>query len=174
MHSYHSCQIQDNKSQLDEIAKVYPEITSWIDWWNECHKHIFGPFHGGGLPGVNLSEQGNAGWRSSTMRLVHAAKYDVASMILQNKKLFKFNQNMEKSDGKGPSQGMRISHDWGDQCKIGEDFVDILSDEEALEDEANEAENPTWFLPKGKTRHQPPVTKFTLHPDKKRATTDPP
>ena len=107
------------------------------------------------------------------MRLVHAAKYDVASMILQNKKLFKFNRNMEKSDGKGPSQGMRISHDWGDQCKIGEDFVDILSDEEALEDEANEAENPTWFLPKGKTRHRPPVTKFTFHPHVKRATTDP-
>ena len=106
------------KSQLDEIAKVYPEITSWIDWWNECHKHIFGPFHGGGLPGVNLSEQGNVGWRSSTMRLVHATKCDVTSMILQNKKLFKFNWNMEKSNGKGPSQGMRISHDWGDQCKI--------------------------------------------------------
>ena len=48
------------KSQLDEIAKVYPEITSWIDWWNECRNHIFGPFHGGGLPGVNLREQGNA------------------------------------------------------------------------------------------------------------------
>ena len=161
------------KSQLDEIAKVYPEITSWIDWWNECCKHIFGPFRGGGLPGVNLSEQGNAAWRSSTMRLVHAAKYDVASMILQNKKLFKFNWNMEKSDGKGPSQGMRISRDRGDQCKIGEDFVDILSDEEALEDEANEGENPTWFLPKGKTRHRPPVTKFTFHPHVKRGTTDP-
>ena len=81
---------------------------------------------------------------------------------------------MEKSDGKGPSQGMRISHDWGDQCKIGEDFMDILSDEEALEAEANEAENPTWSLPKGKTRHWPPATKFTLPPNKKRATKDPP
>ena len=80
---------------------------------------------------------------------------------------------MEKSGGKGPSQRMRISHDWGDQCKIGEDFVDILSDEEALEDEANEGENPTWFLPKGKTRHRPPVTKFTFHPHVKRGTTDP-
>ena len=53
------------------------------------------------------------------------------------------------------------------------DFVDILSDEESLEEEVNEAENPTWFLPKGKTRHRQPVTKFTLHPDKRRATKDP-
>ena len=81
---------------------------------------------------MNFSEQGNAGWRSRKMRPVHAAKYDMASMILQNKKLFKFNHNMEKSDVKGP------------QWKIGENFVEILSHEEALEAEANEAENPTW------------------------------
>ena len=49
------------KSQLDEIAKVYPGIESWIDWWHEQRKHMFGPFHGAGLPGVNLSKQGNAG-----------------------------------------------------------------------------------------------------------------
>ena len=136
----------------------YKIINSWIGsigGMNAPSIYLV-PFCGGGLPGVNLSEQGNAWWRSRTMRLVHAAKYDVASMILQNKKLFKFNQNMEKSDGKGSSQGMRISCDWGDQCKIGEDLVDILSDEEALEAEANEAENPTWFLPKEKqdTSHQ--------------------
>ena len=55
------------KSQLDEIAKVYPTIESWIDWWHECRKHIFGPFCGAGLPGVNLSEQGNAGWHTRTL-----------------------------------------------------------------------------------------------------------
>ena len=101
------------KSQLDEIGKAYPEIESWIDFWNEQCKHIFGPFYGGGLPGVNLSEQGNAGWRTRIMRLVHAAQYDVASMIVQNKKLFKFNMNIEKSDGKGLSQGMWISEQQG-------------------------------------------------------------
>ena len=136
--------------------------------------YIFGPFCGGGLPGVNLSEQGNAGWRTRTMRRVHAAKYDVASMILQNKKLFKFNRNIEKSDGEGPSQRMWISCDRGEQCRIGEDFVDILSDDEALEQEANEANNPTWFLPKRKTKHRPPAMKFTLPPEKKNTSKDPP
>ena len=109
-----------------------------------------------------------------TMRLIHAAKYDVPSMILQNKKLFKFNRNIEKSDGKGPSQGMQISCDRGEQCRIGEDFVDILSDDEALEQEANEADNPTWFLPKRKTKHRPPATKFTLPPENKNTSKDPP
>ena len=94
------------KSQLDEIAKVYPTIESWIDWWHECRKHIFGPFHGAGLPGVNLSEQGNAGWCTRTLQLVHAAKYDTATMILQEKQLFKFECNIEKTSGRGPSQGV--------------------------------------------------------------------
>ena len=74
-------------------------------------------------------------------------------MILQNKKLFKFDPNLEKSDGKGQSQGMRITHDCGDQMKISVDFIEILSDEETLEAEANETGNPCWYLPKGKTRH---------------------
>ena len=118
---------------------------SWIDLWNEHHKHTFGPFRCVGLPGVNLSEQRIAGWTSRTMRVVHAAKYNVASMILQTMKLFKYNQNMEMSGGKSSSQGMRISRDRGDQYKIEEGLVEILSDEESVEAEANEAENPTWF-----------------------------
>ena len=41
---------------------------------------------------MNLSEQGNAGWKpSATMHLVKAAKYDVATMLLKEKELFKFN-----------------------------------------------------------------------------------
>ena len=55
------------KSQLDEIAKVYPTIDSWIDWWHGCRKHIFGPFCGAGLPSVTLSEQGNAGWHTRSL-----------------------------------------------------------------------------------------------------------
>ena len=147
------------KSQLDEIAKVYPAIESWIDWWNERRKHIFGPFRGAGLPGVNLSEQGNAGWRTRTLRLAHAAKYDVASMVLQEKQIFKFENNIEKTCGRGPSQAVRMARDKGDQIKLAEDFVEIASDEEALEQEALEAENPSWYIPKRKTKHRPPVAK---------------
>ena len=87
------------KSQLDEIAKVYPSIENWIDWSNKWRKHIFGPFHSAGLPGVNLSGQGNAGWHTRTLHLAHAAKYDAATMILQQKQMFKFKRNIEKTSG---------------------------------------------------------------------------
>ena len=50
------------KGRLDEMSKKYEFLQPWIDWWHERHSHIFGPFRGGGLPGVNLSEQGNSKW----------------------------------------------------------------------------------------------------------------
>ena len=63
---------------------------------------------GGGLPGVNLSEMGNAGWKPyNTLQLVHAAKQDIASMMLQEKEIFLFNRNMAKSTGRGPSKAVR-------------------------------------------------------------------
>ena len=150
------------KSQLDEIAKVYPTIDSCINWWHRCRKHIFDPFHGAGLPGVNLSEQGNAGWCTRTVRLVHAAKYDMATMILQEKQLFKFECNIEKTSGRSPSQGVRMAHDKGDQIKIAEDFMDIASDEEALEQEAMKSENPSWYIPERKTKHRPSENKSKI------------
>ena len=72
------------KAQLEEIAKKQPTLQPWIKWWDARHSHICTPFRGAGLPGVNLSEMGNAGWKPyKTLRLVHAAKQDVASMMLQ-------------------------------------------------------------------------------------------
>ena len=106
-----------------------------------------------------MSEQGNAGWRTRTLQLVHAAKYDTATMILQEKQLFKFECNIEKTSGRGPSQGVRMARDKIHQIKIAEDFVDIASDDEALEQEAMESENPSWYIPKRKTKHRPPENK---------------
>ena len=96
-----------SKSRQDEIAKLYPEIVNWIDWWHERQKHIFAPFRGGGLPGVNFSEQGNAGWKRWPMSLVRAAKEDFATMVLQERWMHMFNNNLQASDGCGPSQADR-------------------------------------------------------------------
>ena len=49
-----------------------------------------------------------------------------------------------------------MPHDKSHQIKIAEDFVDIVSDDEALEQEAMESENPSWYIPKRKTKHRPP------------------
>ena len=94
------------------------------------------------LPGVNLSEQGNAGWVTCQMQLVHAAKYDVSTMMTQEKQLFKFDQNLETSTGCGPTQAVRASHDRSEQVTVGEEFVEIISDEEAIEEAARQAWEP--------------------------------
>ena len=93
----------------------------------------FCPFRGAGLPSVNLSEIRNAGWKPyNTLRLVHAAKQDVAFMILQEKEIFLFNKNMAKSTGRGPSKAVRNSREQQEQINIAEDFANILDDEEAI------------------------------------------
>ena len=118
----------------------------------------------GGLPGVNLSEHGNARWKpSATMHLVKAAKYDVATMLLQEKELFKFNQNLGTSSGKGPSQAVRDAKDRKKQLQKAEDFVNILDDEEAILLEAQQANNPTTFIPKAVERHRAKEDGLGIH-----------
>ena len=69
------------------MAKKQPTLQPWIKWWDARCSNIFAPLWGAGLPGMNLSEMGNAGWKPhSTLRLVHAAKQDVASMMLQERR----------------------------------------------------------------------------------------
>ena len=66
-------------------------------YWDPHRSHIFKPFRGSGLPGVNMSEQGNVTFKpSQTMRLVHAAKYDVATMLEQEKEIELFEHNLLK------------------------------------------------------------------------------
>ena len=132
------------KSKLDEIAKMSPRITKWIDWWHERRSHIFGPFWYPGLPGVNLAEQGNSSWkRKKPLRLVHAAKNDTATMILQEEELYDFTHNLCTSSGRGPSQAVRMARDKSEQIGIGVDFVNIFDDIESVLQEAHEVNNPS-------------------------------
>ena len=130
-----------------------PAIKNWIQWWDDRRSHIFTPYRGGGPPGVNLSEQGNAGWVTCQMQLVHAAKYDVSTMMTQEKQVFKFDRNLEKSTGHGLTQAVHASHARSEQVTIGEEFVEIISDEEATEEEARQDWEPAGFTPKKKCKH---------------------
>ena len=87
------------------------------------------------------------------MHLVKAAKYDVATMLLQEKELFKFNQNLGTSSGKGPSQAVRDAKDKKKQLQEAEDFVNIL-DDEAILLEGQQTNNPTTFIPKEVEKHR--------------------
>ena len=59
------------------------------------------------MPGANLSEQDNAGWKRRPMSLVRAAKEDFTMMVLQERHMHMFHNNLQASDGRGPSQADR-------------------------------------------------------------------
>ena len=109
-----------------------------------------------------MSEIGNAGWKPyNTLRLVHVAKQDTATMIMQEKDIYLFNRNKAKSTGRGHSIAVRNSRDCQEQVKIAEDFANILDDEEALRQEAEEAENPNGPIARGNAKHRPPKKNLT-------------
>ena len=143
------------KSRQDEVAKLYPEIVNWINWWHERRSHIFAPFRGGGLPGVNLSKQGNAGWKRWPMSLVRPAKEEFATMVLQERQMHMFNNNLQASDGHGPSQADREAKFRAQQEREAEEFVNILDDEYVIMLEAVQSENPEYHLPKAAEKHRP-------------------
>ena len=113
------------------------------------------PFRGGGLPGVNLSKQGNAGWKRQLVSLVRAAKEDFTTMVLQERCMHMFHNNLQVSDGRGPSQADREAKFRGQQEREAEEFVNILDDEYAIILEAVQSKNPEYHLPKAAEKHRP-------------------
>ena len=96
-----------------------------------------------------MSEQGNASFKpASTMRLVHAAKYDVASMILQESQINLFEHNLLKCAGKGLTKQVHSMKDRAQQVKVAEDFANIFDNEEDVFIEGHEGMNSSSYLPK--------------------------
>ena len=97
-----------------------------------------------GLPGVNLAEQGNSSWKpKKPLRLVHAAKNDTATMVLQGEELYKFSRNMSMSTGRGTSDAICKARYRVEQLNIAKDFVEIFDDIEAVILGAEEVNEPT-------------------------------
>ena len=113
------------------------------------------------MPGVNLSEQGNASFKpSQTMRLVHAAKYDVATMLEQEKEIELFERNLLKCAGRGPSAGVCDAKDRAQLIQVVEDFANIFDDEEDVLLEANEGKKPAMHIPLTRSKHRAPKKRF--------------
>ena len=71
-------------AELKTIGVKYPEVQAFLKYWDFRKSHVFGPFQGCGVPGVNLSEPANQTFKPpQTLSLVEAAKYDVAMMMWQ-------------------------------------------------------------------------------------------
>ena len=61
---------------------------------------------------------------------MNAAKYDVATMLYQERELNIFEQNLVKASGWGMSAAARLLRDHAEQMKVAEDFGNIFENEE--------------------------------------------
>ena len=153
------------KLVLDELVDRNPEIKPFILYWDPRKSHIFQPFHGAGLPGVNLSEEGNASFKPSQMMiLVHAVKYDVATMLEQEKEIELFERNLLKCAGRGPSARVSDTKDRAQQIQVAEDFANIFDDEEDVLLEATQENKPSMHIPKAQAKHRVPKKRFAMKP----------
>ena len=142
---------------MNEIAKENAEIRPFVLFWEHRKSHVFKPYRGGGLPGVNMSEQGNKTFKpsmsSQAMRLVHAAKYDTTTMMYQEKEIGLFERNLLRASGHGLSGGARAAKERAEQMKVATDFVRILDSEADVMLDAQEAINPEVYIPNAKDTH---------------------
>ena len=145
------------KGKLDELSKLAPELQKWIEWWHLHRSHIFGPFRIPGLPGVNLAEQGNSSSKpKKPLRLVHTAKNDTATMVLQEEELYEFSRNMLASTRKGQLDAIRKARWRVAQLNVAKDFVEIFYNIEAVILEGKEANEPTSYQPKRRESFKSP------------------
>ena len=104
------------------------------------------------------------------MRLVHAAKYDVATILEQEKEIELFERNLLKCAGRGPLAGMRDAKDRAQQIQVAEDFANIFDDEDDVLLEANQGNNPDMPIPMARSTHRAPKKRFSTKPPGKAPT----
>ena len=93
------------------------------------------------------------------MCLVNAAKYDVATMVYQEREIHMFEHNMLKAPGRGVSAAAHIAKNHAKQMKVVEDFGKIFNNEEDVIVEAKEANNPSMYILKTLSSHGAPKMK---------------
>ena len=92
-------------AELKVFAVNFPELKGFVEYWEQCKSHVFSPFRGGGIPGVNLCGPGNVTFKPpSTMHLVKAAIYDVLHMLQQELQIYLFERNLLRCVRRGQSK----------------------------------------------------------------------
>ena len=163
--------------ELKTIAEEYPELKPFVEYWDRRKSHVFGPYRGGGIPGMNLLEPGNVTMKPpGTLCLVKAAIYDVSHMMLQESQMDQFEHNLIRVSGRGQTKEVRDARDRAKQIRTAEEFANIfMDDSEAVILEAEQGINPESYLPQINAKHrahktrQQPVKKATAKPRKRAA-----
>ena len=93
----------DRKKWLKEIANIFPQITSWINWWDARKYHIFPAFRCLGYSNVTLAESGKSTLKWCTqLWLLEAACDDTSTMLAQIHEVKPFLMQKTASSGRGP------------------------------------------------------------------------
>ena len=88
---------------------------------------------------------------------------------MYKKRLFtKFDRNISKSGGQGPSVPEHAAKDKSQQIDVAVDFVNIRDNLESVHMQAAEANNPTSYLPKKKDHFKPTMSSTKDKKTKKR------
>ena len=132
-----------------------PQLQKWIKYWHLQRSHVFLPFQGGGIPFINLSKQGNSGWKPDcTLHLVHAAINDVSLMMIQDKEIVLYLNNECTISRKGPSQVGTTERDHKQQMNAAVDFCNVINCEEDINVQADEVLNSTCHTKTACSNHQ--------------------
>ena len=150
----------DLLTELKLIANVYPELQGFVKYWELRKTHVFASFRGGGLPAMNMSELGNASFKpAGTMCLVHAVKYDVSSMMLQESQIDMFQHNLIPCAGRAPTKETHDAKDRAQQLHVAEDFANIFDNVEEVLSKAQQGVKPDSYLPAKNSKHRAPARK---------------
>ena len=79
------------------------------------------------------------------MRLVHAAKYDVSSMMLQESQMDMFQWNLLPCSGRAPTKESCNAKDRAQQLRVAEDFANIFNNVEEVLSEARQGVAPDSY-----------------------------
>ena len=152
------------KKWLEEIANIFPQITSWINWWDARKYHIFPAFRWLGYSNVTLAKSGNSTlrWRTQ-LWLLEAAHNDTSTMLTQIHEVKSFMAQQTASSSRGPCS---LSHGRADieiQMHVQLECMQPNSTMKSARSVAlHENTNPEIFIPSSGARHRPVKTKTSI------------
>ena len=122
-------------TRLHQMAQNCPQIISKLNWWHVRRWHVFGAFRTGPThAGVNLTEIGNAAWKTSgsQLTLLAAAKDDVTLFILQDEAIQQHPTSSIMVGGEGPNDLERAALERKKQRAEAKGLAEIVTSREAL------------------------------------------
>ena len=148
---------------MEEIANIFPQITSWINWWDARKYHIFPAFRCLGYSNVTLAESGNSTLKRCTqLWLLEAACDDTSTMLTQIHEVKSFLMQQTASNSRGPCS---LSCDRANieiQICVARAYAAKFNNNEAHSAALQENTNLQIFIPSSGARHRPVKTKTSI------------